>query len=220
MFREKIRKFFSKKGKSKKTKGQSLVEFALTVPILLMLLSGLVEFGFMLNDYLAIVDASREAARRASNWDHTEAIDGDTFYEVTAKLAINALEPHALDGTDNTRKVTIQSNRENCTPEDLAKGVCDNDVIVSVYSIDNTTATLVESHYWQDADPRQVSRIDAAEINARLQDETMIHAGAVVVEVFYNYEQILGLPWLEMIPDPVLLHGYTIMPLTSAEPEA
>lgn len=218
MFKEKLKKFFSKKDQRKKTRGQSLVEFALTLPILLMLLSGLVEFGFMLNDYLAIVDASREAARKASNWDHTEEIDGVTFFEAATGLVINALEPQ--DSTDTTRKVAIRGNRVSCTVEDQAKGVCDNEIIVSVYGIDNTTATLVESHHWVDADPRQTSRIDAAEINARLSGETKTYAGAVVVEVFYNYEQILGLPWLAMIPDPVLLYGYTIMPLASAEPEA
>jgi hypothetical protein len=43
--------------------------------------------------------------------------------------------------------------------------------------------------------------------------------GYVLVEVFYTYHQILRLPWITpFIPDPVLLHIYTIMPLASVMP--
>lgn len=50
--------------------GQSLVEFALVVPFLLLLVIGLVEFGRAWNAYQVITDAAREAARTAvvSNW--------------------------------------------------------------------------------------------------------------------------------------------------------
>ena len=36
------------------------------LPILLMLLSGVIEFGFMLNYYLDVIDATRETARFAA----------------------------------------------------------------------------------------------------------------------------------------------------------
>lgn len=219
MFKKKIKKILSGKSGDKKGKGQSLVEFALTLPILLMLLSGLVEFGFMLNDYLSIVDASREAARSVSNAGHDETFEGGvTFYQLTTSRVVDALEP--TDSLDTTRKVAIRDNRINCTTEEQAKGVCDNEIIVSVYGIDDTSASLIESHHWVDADPRQESRFDAAEINSRLSGATKVYAGVVVVEIFYNYEQVLGLPWMAMLPDPILLHSYTIMPLSSAEPES
>ena len=44
-------------------KGQSLVEFAILLPILLLLLMGILEFGIMLNSYLTIHNATREGAR-------------------------------------------------------------------------------------------------------------------------------------------------------------
>ena len=47
--------------------GQSMVELALLFPVLLILLSGLVEFGFILNEYLSVMDAARNAARFASD---------------------------------------------------------------------------------------------------------------------------------------------------------
>ena len=50
----------------KNKKGQSLVEFALVLPLILLILMGIVEFGLMFNSYLTINNASREGARLAS----------------------------------------------------------------------------------------------------------------------------------------------------------
>jgi len=47
-------------------RGQSLVELALTLPVLLLLLVGLVEVGNALNAYLTVVDAGRDGARLGS----------------------------------------------------------------------------------------------------------------------------------------------------------
>ena len=47
-------------------KGQAMVEFALVVPLLVMLLFGIIDFGRIFHTYLAIDHASREAARVAS----------------------------------------------------------------------------------------------------------------------------------------------------------
>lgn len=49
--------------------GQSILEFALILPILLIMIAGLVEVGVYANDYLTFLDATREAARYASNLD-------------------------------------------------------------------------------------------------------------------------------------------------------
>ena len=46
-----------------KSRGQSLVEFTVLLPVLLIMISGLIEFGIMLNYYLDVIDAAREAAR-------------------------------------------------------------------------------------------------------------------------------------------------------------
>lgn len=47
-------------------KGQSLVEFALIIPVLVFLLLGIVDFSRILHAYLTIDHAGREAARAAS----------------------------------------------------------------------------------------------------------------------------------------------------------
>ena len=69
---QRISSFFIKpnpprKRKGRKTRAQSLVEVAIAFPLLLMLFSGMVEFGFMLNTYLSLLDATRQTARYLAN---------------------------------------------------------------------------------------------------------------------------------------------------------
>jgi Flp pilus assembly protein TadG len=47
-------------------RGQALLEFAITAPVLLILLLGLIEFGNALNSYLTVVASARDAARLGS----------------------------------------------------------------------------------------------------------------------------------------------------------
>ena len=50
----------------RKKEGQAMVEFALVLPILILILFGIFEFGMIFNSYLTINAASREGARVAS----------------------------------------------------------------------------------------------------------------------------------------------------------
>lgn len=56
-----------------KERGQSLVEFAIGVPIFLLLLLGLVDVGNGVNAYLTVTSASRDAARLGSQGNATES---------------------------------------------------------------------------------------------------------------------------------------------------
>ena len=46
-------------------KGQSMVEMALVLPILLLLFMGIVQFGFIFNGHITVTSAAREGARLA-----------------------------------------------------------------------------------------------------------------------------------------------------------
>ena len=48
---------------SKRTRGQGLVEFALILPLLLLLMMGIVEFGYVFIVYTSVFNAAREGAR-------------------------------------------------------------------------------------------------------------------------------------------------------------
>jgi len=54
-------------------RGAAAVEFALVVPILLLLVFGIIDFGRMLNAQLQVSEASREGARAASTITGTAA---------------------------------------------------------------------------------------------------------------------------------------------------
>ncbi|MBE3092327.1 MAG: pilus assembly protein [Chloroflexi bacterium] len=53
-------------------KGTSAVEFAIILPILVMLVFGIIQFGLVFNKYIAITHAAREGARLAA-----VGLDGD-----------------------------------------------------------------------------------------------------------------------------------------------
>ncbi|MEA2016599.1 MAG: TadE/TadG family type IV pilus assembly protein [Actinomycetota bacterium] len=53
-------------------KGSSAVEFAIILPILIMLILGIVQFGVAYNNYIALTHAAREGARLASVGLHEE----------------------------------------------------------------------------------------------------------------------------------------------------
>jgi Flp pilus assembly protein TadG len=53
--------------KLKDQKGVALVEFAIALPLLLLLLFGFIEFGVLLHNKQVITNASREGARAAIN---------------------------------------------------------------------------------------------------------------------------------------------------------
>ena len=113
------------KGK-RKSKGQSLVEVALAFPFLLMLLSGMVEFGFMLNYYVSLTDSTRETARIFSNFDPFNKDGSDnyaTFYDLTDDYLRDNLEPSALLGyeNDSTRRIILDPAAD--------------DIVVSVFSV-------------------------------------------------------------------------------------
>jgi Flp pilus assembly protein TadG len=50
----------------RRTRGQSLVEFALVLPIFMLLLAGMVDFGLGLYSYMTIINAAREGGRLAA----------------------------------------------------------------------------------------------------------------------------------------------------------
>jgi Flp pilus assembly protein TadG len=51
---------------SRREDGQAVVEFALVLPLLLLILLGIVQFGSVFRDYIALTDATRVGARQAS----------------------------------------------------------------------------------------------------------------------------------------------------------
>lgn len=69
----------------KKREGQSLVETALVMPILILLFTVIIDFGLLFNNYLMVSNASREGARSAAIG-NTDALVNTTVSNVAASL--------------------------------------------------------------------------------------------------------------------------------------
>lgn len=79
--------------KNKRNRGQTLVEMAIVLPILVALIFGMTDFARVLNGYLATTEASREGARVA-------ALSGnDAAVELAANNAAPNLDPTRLTVT-------------------------------------------------------------------------------------------------------------------------
>lgn len=68
---------FKTNNRKDKTTGQSMVEFALTLPLTLMIVFGVIEFGYLLFVYSSVNTASRDAARYGIA---VGEVDGDQRY--------------------------------------------------------------------------------------------------------------------------------------------
>ncbi len=222
----------------KLSKGQGLIETALLVPVLLVILSGLIEFGFLLNSYLTIQDAVRNAARFASDGlyssrdnDHNCSTTRD-FYRQTACLLNQELRQE--------RPVIVMN--DNGTPANTADDFLDpfreDDIIISVFSMGNGQGVVHRYPFeggeagWSYAQDLPVyglrnksSAFNSADVTTRWNfvDNSSGHitpsTGLLLVELYYHYDHLLKLPWITaFVSDPVLLHAYAIMPLVSAEP--
>ncbi|MCL5291695.1 MAG: pilus assembly protein [Actinobacteria bacterium] len=77
--------------------GASSVEFAIIVPVLILILFGIFEFGLAYRDYLAITHAAREGARLAAVGEFREADVRERAYPVSpSSISIAYLSPDGL----------------------------------------------------------------------------------------------------------------------------
>lgn len=95
----------------KSEEGQALVEFALIVPLLILLLFGIVDFGRIFHAYLTIDHAGREAARAASiGKDDTQvtstAVSDAVGIGLTADRVVVSPTGTRVSGNDVSIKIT------------------------------------------------------------------------------------------------------------------
>ena len=176
-------------------RGQSLVELAIVLALLMFMVIAIVEYGFLLNEYLNLQDAGREAARQASLGDPflpNGAVDMDFFTDVSL-LVDNFLDPIVMDPTRD-------------------------DLVVSFFSVSGGNAIrFPDSDGWS-RNGVKVSQLSTADVEARLNNSAPA-TGVLLIELFYNYWQTMNLPvFSNVVPNPIPLYTFAIMPLSAAEP--
>ncbi len=210
--------------------GQSLVEFTIMLPVLLIMLSGLVEYGILLNYYLDIIDAARDAARFASDADPLEPplSIGDAFFTLIEDETKNSLKKSSDGRIDWV---------ETGTYHPVCGAEINGDIVVSAFSVlsdvaqcaaKGESAPCIDQWFTGGAgDARHSmcgsyfahSGLREADLNAMLSGGGIPNSGFVIVEVYYEYKQVLGLPWIQAFAaDPIVLHAYSLMPNVHVEP--
>ena len=192
----------------KKSIGQSLVEFTILLPLLLILISGLVEFGFMLNQYLDLSDAAREAARFASNDDPIRDETGTyigfnpAYYTRAQTVALDSIE------TASNSQIELDSVTDDVVISNFA--VLDGKVKVRFPTAWGENGISLYSNH--------VSKFTTTDIDSLL-DPAAPNSGLVLIEIYYDYHMLLALPWITpFVDNPITLHAYSIMPNANVEP--
>ena len=192
-------------------RGQSFVELALVLSLLIFMLAGVVEFGYLLNQYITLVEGTRETARVLSPqkfFDENGLPNEDLFVNGAAHLGGGL---YVLNGEN----LVVAPESSSIWPITLDETM--DDIVISIFSIDDESDLLIrypdDNGYSRFG--HETSRFSNADIKAKLVSGAP-KTGAVLVEVFYHYHQILNL--LEGSTGPISVHAYSILPLSGAEP--
>jgi hypothetical protein len=215
-----------KKWRLRSTEGQSLVEMALVMPLLLLMFVGLIEIGFALRNYLVLVNANREGARFAARgrWFEEDSVP-EIFNRVVAAAGVDQrgdeliqfmrTEPIGdLDPNTVIRVAYIQ------VPDqvDATGGLVDEPPTISVWS----TGPLPDG-----ADPIDVHAVAEAarqenyifNANYYASDPPLLDVASednfVIVETWYEHEQWLKLPiFTAILPETFTLYAHSTMRVT------
>jgi hypothetical protein len=222
-----LKRFFSFSGSWRK--GQSLVELTLVLTLLLTLLTGMVEFANLLNQYVGLTDAAREGVRFGSNDDpfiRPAMTVNEAFF-----FKMDEIVEGSFIGHDYSALVRNPDSKGALSPLKLRPEIGD-DVVISFFSIDSSTTPSTLKRfptgsgddgwsYYHRKDPSAFAGRKSAFSTSQLRDRLVDGApptGFVLVEIYYSYDQLIKLWAFIGAPDPIPVHTYSIMPLSAAEP--
>ena len=105
--------------KIRNEKGAAAVEFALLLPILIVLVFGIIYFGTIFNDYIAVSHAARDGARllAVESFDN----DGDLSTYITNNLPSYLKDPNSWGHLTNINVTINHSNPDDIGAEASVK---------------------------------------------------------------------------------------------------
>jgi len=125
---------------NRRERGQSMVEFALVVPIFLVIVLGIVDFGMALRAYVTIENAAREGARYG-------VVDCDSTADVTEiKNKVVDMSGGLLEAADVAVDAdSVSSGNQNCTSSLPAAGGTITVTATHTYNMITPLGNLVTS---------------------------------------------------------------------------
>ncbi len=173
-----------------RSRGQSVVELALVLPILLLITAGLVEVGAILFTQMTVTNAAREGARFG--------VTGATDSDITLTTQ-NAL-------------TTILSYDDTNVDLYIIRGKTGADG-----HFDTSTEDLRAESYWRVRHTIS-GTVSAPPVTAAKIESDLGYAPDVevlIVHAFYDHKAVLGLPFLESLANRTVLNSYTLMRMES-----
>jgi hypothetical protein len=217
-----------KRWELKQDRGQSLVEMALTLPILLLMFAGLIEIGAALRNYLVVVNANREGTRMAARgrWFDTEDEVQELFRRVSAAAGVD----QRGDGTlvQFMRTVPMDDLPANTTmriyyvavPDQIDEtgGVTDEAAVVNGPWYTGTLH-LGRPGIDVEAEAARAQAANKAFNQKYFVDEHLIDIASednfVIVETWYEHEQLLKMPiFTAVLPERFTLYAHSTMRVT------
>lgn len=113
------------------TDGQSLVEFALILPFLILLILGMIEFGWILNGQITLTSATREGARVAIVYESS----------VDASTAVQS----AVSKSAESSSLTIEDDGINTTFENRNYG--GTNYLTAVVNVNATIKPIIGLYF-------------------------------------------------------------------------
>ena len=101
-------------------KGQAVVETALILPIIVVILMGIIDFGLLFSNYLVLANASRDGARSAaigySDQDVMTTVFNITSTMDQSKMTVNIYPAQSLRKKGEEVTVTVEYDNVLLTP--------------------------------------------------------------------------------------------------------
>lgn len=196
-------------------KGQSFMELAIVIGVLLTLLLGMVEMAFLLNTYITVVDASRQGARFGGTKDPYDLDDYASLNEfyISVRAAIEG--KHVID--------ILSTDLGALSPIRLDPAL--DDVIISFVSIDETGAwtRTPAAGYHAYTNGLHVTKVTDQEIQDSITANTALSptgSGLIITEIFYACSIANGclIQIFPILPPSIEIYTDTIMPMASVKP--
>jgi len=217
-----------KKWRLRRNEGQSLVEMAMTLPLLLLMFVGLIEIGAALRDYLVVVNANREGTRFAARgrWFDSEDEVQEIFKRVIAAAGV---EQRGGELVPFLRPLDIGELPENTVIAVHYIQVPDQVDLEAGESV--VEPVIINGPWYTGTLPYPDSQIDAASVAEQARQENFDFNNQyyvtdrlldipsaddfVIVEIWFKHEQLLKLPiFTEFLPEEFTLYARTQMRVT------
>ncbi|TKJ29222.1 MAG: hypothetical protein CEE40_09285 [Chloroflexi bacterium B3_Chlor] len=173
--------------------GQSMIEVAFALPMLLMLVVAIVELGFALNAYNQTINAAREGARFGS-------LGGsDTAVSSIVEGAASYLIQYSESNSDlYVVRAELTGTAPNCS------------VITDTFSC---------GQVWNNLD-LDTSCVSGPEILSRLEPQGIVNCDlkVVAVDLYYRSSSLLRLPLVKQLSEAVPMRSLTLMRVETPRP--